>query len=164
MKRKKKGNIYKQDRYREFKDKRHDTYQSGKKYREPTRCPDCGSLFINGRWTWEETGREAEAVLCPACKRIEDNYPAGYAELSGPFFREHEFEIRHLIRNLERTESKEHPLERIMEIRDEDDHLVVTTTGMHLARRIGDSLKQAYEGELHITYEAESFVRVTWQR
>lgn len=164
MQRKKKGSIFRQERSRIFKDTRGDVYREKKKYAEPTRCMDCGALFINGRWTWNDTTAETHKAVCPACKRIEDNYPAGFVEMSGPFFDQHRKEILHMIRNLERTESSEHPLERIMSVEEENGLTTLTTTGMHIARRVGDALSDSYQGELDISYDAENFVRIKWQR
>lgn len=164
MKKKKKGFIFKQDRARIFKDERVDVYREKQKYKEPTRCPECGALYTEGRWSWKETTEEIHNSSCPACRRIKDNYPAGFVGLSGPFFENHRQEIIKLVKNLERTESEEHPLERIMNISEENGKTTITTTGMHLARRIGDSLKHSYQGNLETSYDAENFIRVQWFR
>lgn len=164
MKKKKKGHIFKQERTRIFNDKRSDAYREKKKYKDSTRCPECGALFLKGRWTWEDTNAECEETLCPACKRIADNYPAGFVTLGGPFFEEHRQEILNMMNNVEDTESTQHPLERVMEIREEDEQTVITTTGMHLARRLADSLENSYEGDLDISYDAENYVRINWYR
>jgi len=164
MERKKKGRNFKQERTRIFEDNRTDTYREKKKYKEPTQCSNCGALFINGRWTWEKTTDEIYEAVCPACQRIEDRYPAGLVEISGPFFEEHHAEIIHMIKNLERAESEEHPLERIMGIKSEEGITTILTTGIHLPRRLGDALKNAYEGELDISYDAENYVRISWHR
>lgn len=59
--------------------------------------------------------------------------------------------------NTEALENKEHPLERIMDIHNEEDHTLVTTTGLHLAR--------SYQGELSLQYgEDEEQVHVHWKR
>jgi hypothetical protein len=85
--------------------------------------------------------------------------------LSGEFVRSHREEIVGLARNLEARERPEHPMERIMEIRDEEGATVIDTTGMHLARAIGEGLHRAYEGELDFQYPSEaSFLRVSWSR
>ena len=68
-----------------------------------------------------------------------------------------------MIRNTEKLEKGEHPLERLIEIANEEDSLVVTTTGMHLARRIASALKRRFHGGVAIRYpEGESLVRVDW--
>lgn len=164
MRRKKKGHIFKQDRHRIFKDERIDPYREKQKYKEPTLCPKCNALFLDGRWSWNDTTEETHSVLCPACKRIEDNYPAGFLTMGGPFFDEHRQEIMNMVKNIRKTEREEHPLERIMDIQEEDGETVITTTGIHLPRRLGDALKDAYEGELDISYDAENYVRISWHR
>jgi hypothetical protein len=43
--------------------------------------------------------------------------------------------------------------------------IVITTTDIHLPRRIGHALVDAYKGELDTHYdEAGYFVRMTWTR
>lgn len=148
-----------------LKEKRHDTYKERGKWPEPTLCKECGALFINGRWSWGKLPIKANKALCPACRRISDNLPAGYIELKGIFFQEHYDEILNLTRNVEQQEKNERPLERIMAIIDEKDHTLVTTTGIHIARRIGEALSRSYNGDLSFQYaEGEQNIRVYWQR
>jgi len=41
----------------------------------------------------------------------------------------------------------------------------VTTTGIHVARRIGEALARAYKGDLSYQYaEGEKRIRVYWRR
>jgi hypothetical protein len=55
-------------------------------------------------------------------------------------------------RNLEQAEKQEHPLNRIMTIeREEPDTLVITTTDVHLPRRIGTAIHHAFHGDLNCT-------------
>ncbi|SMO49110.1 BCAM0308 family protein [Fodinibius sediminis] len=159
-----KNRFFKQERTRIYDDNRIDPYREQMKYKEPARCTGCSALFINGRWSWEDTNEAASEALCPACRRIEDHYPAGIVEVGGSFFEDHRFEIMHMVQNIARVESEEHPLERIMNVEDNEESTVVNTTGMHLARRIGHALEQAYDGELDISYDAENYVRVSWSR
>jgi len=143
----------------------HDTYRSREKLPEPTACPDCGAAFERGRWTWAlETPSHANKKSCPACQRMRDDYPAGYVTLSGSFLETHRDEIVNLMRNEAKKESEEHPLKRIMKVKDVDDGILVTTTDSHLARSIGESLARAYEGELDYQYTDDELLRVSWKR
>lgn len=164
MKMKKKGIDFKQERTRIYDDQKHDVYREKKKYKEPTVCSKCGAVFHGGRWSWNSAVEEANSAVCPACRRIIDKYPAGIVEISGSFSEDHRDEILQLIRNEAKVEKNEHPLERIMAIDYQDGKKVISTTGFHLARRLGDALKKAYQGELNISYEAENFIRVYWIR
>ena len=146
-------------------EKRHDAYQHKTKLPEPTVCTSCRAMFHNGRWTWDISPLEAHSTTCPACQRIEDDFPAGHIEIHGGFFNSHREEANNLIRNTEKQEKDEHPLERIMTFAAEEDHMLVTTTGIHLARRIGEALKHAYQGELNLVYgDEEQSIRVIWRR
>lgn len=148
-----------------IKEKRHDTYRPRQKMPEPTMCTDCGALFAAGRWSWKTPTGEAYKTICPACRRIADKYPAGHIEIRGTFFRTRSAEITNLMRNIEKQEKAERPLERIMWWIDENDRILVTTTGVHLARRIGEALSQSYQGDFSFQYgDGEKSIRVFWQR
>jgi NMD protein affecting ribosome stability and mRNA decay len=144
----------------------HDPYQSPSKLPEPTTCPTCGAVYQGGRWQWSSsppTG--AHQHLCQACRRIRDSYPAGRVRLSGSFVRAHKEELVHLARNNESVEKRDHPLNRIINIEERPDSLVVTTTDIHLPRRIAEAVRQAYKGDLELSYEEEGyFVRAEWRR
>ena len=144
---------------------RHDVYRSRGKYAEPTRCGDCGAVYEGGRWTWGEAPRGAQRAVCPACRRIADRLPAGQVEISGTFFDGHRDEILNLVRNAEASEKGERPMERIMGITEAAGRALVSTTGVHVARRIGEALARSYQGALDFRYGAdEDTVRVNWTR
>jgi NMD protein affecting ribosome stability and mRNA decay len=143
----------------------HDAYKSTRKLPEPTRCPDCGAVFSNGRWTWGPAPEGANEENCPACRRVHDRFPAGYVELHGEFLAGHRDEVLQLARNREAKEKAEHPLERIMGVEDVDGGVLITTTDTHLARDIGEALHSAYKGELEYHYnKEENLLRVHWAR
>ncbi len=142
-----------------------DPYRARGKWPEPTTCPECGAIFQRGRWQWGQAAADAERHLCPACQRIRDRVPAGQLTLSGEFFAAHRDEILHLVRNAEAKARAEHPLERIMEVRDEGTATVVTFTDAHLVHGIGEALRHAYQGELDSHYTDEGdLLRVAWRR
>jgi hypothetical protein len=156
-----KGKFGRRDRL--VKDKYHDTYREGKKRAEPSVCSKCGSVYTGGRWTWTEEPEGAVKVLCPACQRIADAYPAGYVELKGAFFDQRREEILNLVSNEEKMEKGEHPMERVMAIKSESAYTLITTTGVHMARRIGEAVARAYQGNLEYTYgDNEKTIRVQW--
>ena len=69
------------------------------------------------------------------------------------------------MRNLQKEQNAEHPLSRVMDIVESGDKTVVTTTDIHLPRRIGHALEHAFKGKLDVHYnEEEYFVRVQWRR
>lgn len=143
----------------------YDRYKLPRKLREPTRCRDCGALYRDGRWVWALRGGPAYKVRCPACQRVRDSRAAGYVQLSGEYFAGHRDEILRRVRRCEQVEAAEHPLERIIAIRQEAAGELVTTTGMHLARRIAHALQHAYKGNLESRYnKGEKVLRVQWSR
>jgi hypothetical protein len=143
----------------------HDPYMSKSKLPEPTVCLQCHAVYHQGRWVWAPRPAAALEEMCPACLRIRDQYPAGFLTLSGPYLQEHKSEIINLARNEEATETAEHALHRIMALEEHADQLIITTTDIHLPRRIGDALHRAHRGKLDFHYEEEgSRLRVFWQR
>jgi NMD protein affecting ribosome stability and mRNA decay len=130
----------------------HDPYLARSKPPEPALCPQCGVVYHRGRWQRAPRPEKAHEHLCPACQRIKDGYPAGYVKLSGEFLGTHRDEIRHLLR-------------RIMDIMEKGGVITVTTTDVHLARRIGEALHHAYQGKLDIKYSQDEYlVRIDWTR
>ncbi len=143
----------------------HDPYLARGKPSGPARCPECSAVFRRGRWQWGEAAKDAPQQLCPACRRTRDRLPAGYVRLSGPFFAEHRDEVLRLVRNEEAREKRAHPLQRIMAVRETRGTTEVTTTDVHVARRIGESLRAAFQGSLAIRYSPDEYrVRVNWSR
>lgn len=145
---------------------RHDPYKTSGKLPEPSTCPECSAVYEDGRWRWPEAAvAGAHSHICPACQRIADKFPAGELTLTGGFVPKHKAEIISLLRNIEAAERREHPLQRIMSLDETDGGLVVTTTDIHLPRRLGHALEDAYKGDLETHYdEAGYFVRMGWSR
>lgn len=144
---------------------RHDAYHVRTKLPDPTVCPACGAVYRKGRWTWGAAPEGAREKSCPACRRTADGYPAGHIELRGNFLAEHRSEIMNLVKNVEEREKGSHPMERIMAIKQHPDCDVVTTTGIHVAREIGSSLKAAYGGKMSVHYlDDATELRIRWVR
>jgi hypothetical protein len=148
-----------------FQEARKDPYEARLKLGEPTLCPVCGVVYAHGRWHWAAHPPAAQTHLCPACQRIHDKVPAGILLLRGNYLAGHRDEILNIARNRESEEKRDHPLNRIMAIVTRPDEIEITTTDVHLPRRIGDALHSAHKGELSIHYaDNEYFVRINWSR
>lgn len=150
---------------REAKSKRHDPYHAQAKSSDARVCKQCGVTAYGGKWSWKGPPlADVHECLCPACQRIRDDYPAGRIELHGVSAGERT-EIENLIRNVEAAEKAEHPLERLMAIRDEGQMVLVTTTGVHLGRAIAGALGRRFHGCVSIDYPAgEDRIRVQLNR
>ena len=155
-----------QRRDRMVQEARKDPYRDRKQPSGPAVCPECGAAFSAGRWAWVEQPLAAAEVLCPACERIRDAFPAGSLSVGGEFLSDHRDEILGLIRNEADAERQDHPLNRLMAMEErEDGGYEITTTDIHLPRRIGEALHRAYEGELDFEYgDGERSIRVSWGR
>ena len=142
-----------------------DPYRATVKPTEPTRCPECNASFQEGRWSWKPAPRDANEQLCPACQRIQDEFPAGFVTIKGDYVKTHRDEIIAVVEGKEKREKAEHPLQRIMEIKDVAGGIQVATTDSHMARGIGEALHSALQGDLKIRYSKdENLVRVAWKR
>jgi hypothetical protein len=143
----------------------HDPCMSKSKLPEPTVCPQCRAVYHRGRWTWLPWPAAAHEEMCPACLRVRDKYPAGFLTLRGPYLQEHRADIINLAHNEEADEKAEHALHRIMAFEERAEQVLITTTDIHLPRRIGEALHRAHRGELDFHYEEEgSLPLVSWQR
>jgi len=150
---------------RVYDELKHDPYQNRHKYVEPTVCTDCGVVFHRGRWQWGTAPADAHRAVCPACHRVRDKLPAGTVTLEGGFVADHRAEILGIVRNQEKRAKDEHPLQRIIAIEEGADRIVITTTDVHLPRRIGEALKDAHQGELDVRFgDNEYSVQVDWKR
>jgi NMD protein affecting ribosome stability and mRNA decay len=153
-------------------DKQSDPYRKKTKKVETklpdvTLCPECKAIYRGGRWRWPAVAKPTSTrrELCPACRRIRDRVPAGVVTLRGEFARAHRDELLGVVRNLEAKERAAHPLNRLIEVRDEGDEVVLTTTDVHLAHAIGVALFHAYRGTLHAPWVQEGdLLRVRWER
>ena len=140
-----------------------DPYQMRRKPKEPTACPQCGAVYHRGRWQWGAKPDGAHEMPCPACSRIADRMPAGIVTIHGDYAKQRAEEIIGLMRNEERAEASEHPLNRIIDIAETDAGLTVNTTDIHLPRRLGEALQRAHHGNLDMHFDEDGyFVRVDW--
>lgn len=152
-------------RTRMVQEVRHDTYKLRGKLKEPTVCRACGAVFHKGRWTWGKKPAGASITTCAACARTADRYPAGLLSVKGPYVLDHRQELLNVARREERKANAEHPLSRIMAVEDTKDGFVVQTTDTHLARRIGEALHHAHDGDFAFRYrEAAQLLRASWTR
>jgi len=149
-----------------------DAYMPQKGIKEPAICGQCGALYRNKRWSVVEVDLakarqegDLSTVICPACRRIADNIPAGIVSLSGKYLQEHKDDIINAIKKTEARSRLKNPLGRIMNIGAEQGSLTVSTTEDKLAQKIGREIFKAHQGELHYRWSHEEhFVRVDWSR
>ena len=146
----------------------HDPYRAGEKPSEAVSCPECGVRCRKGRWVWSAASSAGlKRQLCPACRRINDSYPAGELVLSGEFLTGHRDEILATARHVGEAERSQHPLNRIMSVVEDRDEptIVITTTDVHLPHRIAHAIKDAWGGTMKTHYDLDGyFTRVQWER
>jgi hypothetical protein len=143
---------------------RHDPYQPKGKYRD-MRCSACGALYRSGRWQWSSTDETAAPGTCPACRRIADRMPAGRLSLEGPYVAQHHAELVQIAQHEADAERAEHPMHRIMALDPRAGGIEITTTDIHLPRRIGEALRRAHDGDLTFAFSDNAYeIRVHWRR
>jgi len=141
--------------------------ESAGKLPELAGCPRCKASYRNGRWTWETPPIGSYALECPACKQIEADDAAGELRIGGLFALAHRGEIEGCLRNVEANERSEHPLKRIMSIREDGEDLVVRVTDAKLVTQLGHALENAWDGVLVLprtTSDRSSPARGSWRR
>jgi hypothetical protein len=126
----------------------------------PSICTHCGATEWRGRWRWDEPVPDLAPVLCPACERIRDGVPAHVLELTGALPRWWD-EVKGMMRNIEHQEERDHPLERVMSVDIGDDRVVVSTTGLHVARRIVASFVRRWRHALRLSF-ADGRTTIEW--
>jgi hypothetical protein len=107
-----------------------------------------------------EAGRRAQSALSgmPPHRRT---YAAGIVTIRGSLAVRCKDEIIALARHAEAAEKPGHPMNRIAAIEQSEEGLVITTTDIHLPRRIGEAIKEACHARLDIQFNAEEyFVRI----
>lgn len=130
---------------------------------QPSVCQQCRAVFINGRWCWRDIPANADSVVCPACHRINQDYPAGYVTFEGPFYSSHSQEVMNLVSRHCAHEQAMRPLKRIIGLESNHNGVLITTTDIHLARSIGELVKRVYQGDLHFHFNSEeNLLRVHW--
>lgn len=126
----------------------------------------CGAVYRNKRWFLEDEAaghKEGREHVCPACRRVADRNPAGVVTLSGDYRADHASEINNLINVITKRAQIKNPLGRIMDISEENDDVIITTTDVKLAQKIGREIYRSHGGQLHFIWShAEAPVRVKW--
>jgi hypothetical protein len=150
-----------------------DTYIPRSSPKGMLHCRGCGAIYYRRRWTltpppdirdWAEFREGVRTVLCPACRKIGDQYPLGEVLLAGVSQGERE-EIVHILRNAEKTARANNPLERIMDLVAKGSTWKVTTTTENLAQRLGRCLVKARGGKVAYKWSHNNkFVRVLWEK
>jgi len=136
------------------------------KYLSNTRCPKCNLRYQDGIWKRASSGNGgAQSKLCPACMQIRDGQIGGIVEFTGNFAGSHRQELLNRIRNVEKKTQDERPLERIINVKEGKQSIVVSATTEHLVARIGKSIQRDFGGDLVLRYAPDDkFARVHWHR
>ncbi len=152
-----------------------DPYKTALEYKELSVCRRCRSIYHDKRWSIDEKlyksllkdAGKVNYTLCPACQKIQTGYVEGVVELEGDFLFKHKEDILNLINNTEKRANYIDPLEKIIkiDIDDQNEKIILTTTSENLAQRIGKNLEKAYKGSVEYSFSKEDrMARVYWVR
>lgn len=151
-------------RTRNVQPRHHRAYRRPAKDADAKVCDDCSLVYHAGSWyRGAPPIGMVEGGLCPACRRIRGNAPAGTILVPAEMLTDRDAVMR-AVRDVEAQEREEHPLERIMTLDGRRGGLVITTTGKHLARRVTARLERRFRQKAHIHYGDEDEVRVEWSK
>lgn len=156
--------------YKEKEAAQQDPYAMRRAPKSPTICPHCHAIFAKKRWYFDlakaammEGLPTTRSLVCPACQKIRDQYPEGILTLKWSELKQHEADIRGIIKNEEARAMAVNPLERVMKVILRDDEMEVQTTSDKFAQRLGREIVRAFHGE--ITYHwphKDKLTRVEW--
>lgn len=91
--------------------------------------------------------------------------PEACVSIAGAFALAHHDEIIDLVRRFAAQEQATCPDKRIVSVRANGVNLLIDTNDVRLARAIGETLHQTYQGELKFHFgEPDFLLRVHWQR
>jgi NMD protein affecting ribosome stability and mRNA decay len=139
----------------------------------PRICERCGAVYSKRRWTVSSTLSPRrlrtiaapDATLCPACRLIAEGRFGGEVRVSGAFVADHGDEVERLIRNEAARAAEDNPLARIVRFDRSRAGFTVRTTTEHLAKRLGQALRKAFDGTVRYRFSHENkFAHVTWSR
>ena len=150
-----------------------DPYLSDTVPPDGTVCAVCLALWHDKHWSLtagvatESLGgaKKSANVLCPACKKVRDDFAEGYVEISGDFAVRHMDEIMKILLAKEARAMRINPLERIIGMRKGKKSLEVRTTTEKLAQRLGRMLGKTLNGNVAYKWSKDTKVaRVSWTR
>jgi hypothetical protein len=149
-----------------------DPYLHGKTIQGIALCLNCHAVFTKKRWKLDEplfeekyADEKTAKILCPACRKVKEQYPGGIVNLRGRFIDHHREEVLNLVRNEEKRARGFNPLERIMDIQNSASGIVIRTTNEKLAQRIGRRMQKAYQGKVYYTWSDDTkLLRAEWER
>ena len=136
-------------------------------------CKGCGAMYARRRWSLAATPAVKnlrdiaypERTLCPACRQIARGQFSGEVRVGGTFATAHRAEVERLIRNEAGRAAEDNPLARIVRLDRLPDQLRIRTTTEHLAKRLGQALKKAFDGRVQYRFSEENkFAHVMWSR
>lgn len=149
-------------RARNVQPRHHRAYRRPAKVADAVVCDDCALVYHAGRWHHGAPPvGPVEGGLCPACRRIRGKSPAGTVLVPASLLADRAA-VERLVRTVEVQERAEHPLERLMAVTERRGDLVITTTGVHLARRVAARLERRFHRKAQFHYGDEEELRVDW--
>lgn len=115
-------------------------------------CEKCDAVYYYKSWKHGFTdykhlneNKEINFITCPACKMIADKKFEGKVIFKN-VPKEYREEILNNIKNTGERAYKRDPMDRIIEVREAENDIEVTTTENQLARNIARQIERAHKG------------------
>ncbi len=155
--------------YKKKVDIERDTYLPKLSPKEVIQCTGCGAFYHRRHWMLAVPAgfnppTRMHPIYCPACRKMKERYPSGELSLKGMNPEERQ-EILRILRNEEEAARNKNPLERIMNVAQQNGEWKVETTTEKLAQRLGRSVRKARGGKLAYKWSHNNkFLRVIWEQ
>jgi len=128
-------------------------------------CPGCGIVYYHKSWhhaleDWRHLkgDERIKFVLCPACLMIKGKKFEGELTVSGLATRKLKEEIRGALENSGKLAFRRDPLDRIIEIEEKGNRLIVRTTENQLAVKLAKKIKLTFGGKMTVSHSREEDV------
>lgn len=149
----------------------HDPYLSKEAPKDMSICRKCRSVYHEKRWYRNDELPEhlrskiGGEVFCPACQKIRDKYSEGFVIIEGNFPKEHREELMRLLEHKKSRAMSINPLEQIIEVKEHEGRIEITTTTEKFAQRIGKILTKAFNGKIEYKWTDDTKIaRIIWVR
>ena len=135
-------------------------------------CVRCGALGLHKHWFCDKGMAEKFAadplvryVICPGCKRTQDQHYEGEVMLESPLILQNKEMVFGTIYHTAARAFHDNPLARVAHIQESGDKIRMLTTTKSLAIRLGKAIHKSLKGTLKIKPSpGEQYVIVDWKR
>ncbi|PLX74089.1 MAG: hypothetical protein C0615_09710 [Desulfuromonas sp.] len=134
-------------------------------------CKSCHAVYQMKTWKSDPELYEKSLdgdhtmTVCSACQKRQEHAPEGFLTISGDYLDQHRKDILNTLQNSADEARQANPLERIIKTERADGEIMIETTTVKLAEKLGRILSRSHQGEMEISWTGEPpTCRVSWHR